>query len=618
VGTQLKTEVKLNGVDVAANLLKWRIFTTFGQNVSESIIELTNGVFSTVPDLANGQTITIKRGPTTGTENFLFEGIIDEVNRTFPTVSVKGKDLMIEALRNEVTKSYDIDIDPEAGVGSEIFKDLINRFTPLTADNTSVQSTGTINVITKFICNHTDVYQRLVKLAEIFQFQFYYNQNTSLVHFEPRGFVDKTADVLQVGVNVNKTLKWQFDNSQCVNDLTIQGAVQETEVNQTFDGDASTTVFTLSAIPIVVKIVVDGVEQTLGVPDSTSTFDYSVDKESKQIRFEAGSVPGSGTDNIVVDFTTPKPVPVKVKNSQSITDFGRYRTTKHFNDVQTVTDARDRGEKFVAQFGVPFTRVRVDFLPDRVAVAPGELRRVLDTQNAQDRNLVATKVTCRWPETQDIAHCGDREYKTWEYESKTSERIKRLEEELIKNQDLLVSIEPIETSLRIRKRFTRIKVRDYTGTLFLIWDHPQFGIWDSFKWGDDVDVDIGLAVQKRLIWPNEIYEEEFFDNEFEDTGVTTATWGPTDLTLGAGEVAQSEIAYENNETYSNADMTVTFSGDVTFKISSNDGGAFTTFTPVSGIIQNVTITSTNGTQIVWRAESTTGGTVTKVLITPKV
>ena len=268
---QLQTEVKINGIDIAANLLTWRVEKKFGQAITECMITTSAGVLSTVSGLSNGMTITIKRGAT-GTEQFVFEGIIDEINEKFPNVVVMGKDRLLELLRNEITKSYDKDIDVEAGVGSEIFKDMVNTFTPLTADSTSVQSTGAVEVLTKFICNHVDVFQRALVLADIFDFQFYYDPDDSLVHFEPKGFIDKTGDPLEVGVNVSKTLKFQFDNTQCVNDITVEGATQETEVPETFDGTGAQDVFVLAFVPIVVKVFVDGVEQTLGVPDSTSTF----------------------------------------------------------------------------------------------------------------------------------------------------------------------------------------------------------------------------------------------------------------------------------------------------------------------------------------------------------
>ncbi len=613
-----ETEVKINGVDISAFVSKWKVMKTFGQSIPECEIVFPESVKNTLTIL-NGQTITIKRGSVTATDDFIFEGIVDEVTDETPAVKILGKQKLIELLRNEITKSYDIDIDPEAGVGSEIFKDMVNTFTlgALTADNTSVVSTGALDVITKFICNHVDIFPRAKVLAEIYNYQIYYLEDDSLVHFEPCGFVDKTSEPLEVGVNVHKSLKFQLDNSQCVNDLTVEGAVQETEVTESFDGDASTTVFTLANVPIRVRVDVDSSPETLGVPDSTAVFDFSVDKESKQVRFEVASTPGSGTDNVVATYTTARPVPVRVTNSTSITDFGRYRMTKHFPDVQTVDDARNRGRNFVNKFGEPFTRVKVQVINTATLVKVGELRRVIDAQNNKDQVLDVSSVIYQWPETTDVVHCGNRAYKTREWESNTSERIKRLEEELVKNQDLLIQVEQSNPELEVHS-VHKISARDYTGTTFLVWDHPQFGDWDDFDWITDIDVDIGPLVQQRLVWSGGTYFEDFFDEVLKDA-TTTATWDTSahEISFGVTTFALSEIVYENDETYVSVDVTITFTGAPVFKVSTDDGATFTTVAGItSGVVQNVPITSTQGKKVIWRADGTSGDTITEISLRP--
>lgn len=621
----LLTEVKIDGIDIkaAGHLIKWKVPETFGNHITNCEIMVSASILDTIPDLENGMTITIKRGLLSATDKFIFDGEIDEFLPQAPFIKILGKNRLVDLLRGEITKSYDKDIDPEAGVGSEIFKDMVNTFTDLDADSSSVVSTGTTNVITKFICNLVDPFQRILVLADIYDYLVAWNADTQRVRFEPLGFVDKTSEPLEVGVNVSKKLKWQIDKTQLVNDLTVQGAVQETQVVQLFDGNGSQTVFVLPSVPIVVRVEVDSgagfVEVVLGVPDSTGAFDYSVDKETKEIRFEAGSAPPGGTDNVRATFTTPKPVPVRVKNSVSIGKFKTHRTTRHFPDVQTVADARRRGEQFVNKWGTPFTRVPVPVLSSKTFVRPGELRRVIDSQNKRDEDLVVTQVVYMWPDTDDLCHLGDREYKTQEWETKTSERIKRLEEELIKNPELLVNVEAFEYIVRHRQRFFELNHLDITGTSALFWDHPEFGDWDApgQDWGEDDDSDVIVVGQVRLVWALGQYEEEFFDDLYEDPS-TTATWDTAagEVVFGPSTFALSKQVYANDEVYTGAEVNFTFVGNPTILISSDGGFTFTTLSLNSGLTSTVSITSTQAKSLVWKANGTSGDRITRAVIRP--
>jgi len=190
---------------------------------------------------------------------------------------------------------------------------------------------------------------------------------------------------------------------------------------------------------------------------------------------------------------------------------------------------------------------------------------------------------------------------------------------MVKNQDILVSVETFESTLLGIKRYLKLERRDYSGTAFLIWDHPQYGTWDAQDWGTgDTDVDIGPLVQQRLIWTDGTYEETFYDDEFKDA-TTTATWDTAneELVFGAATFALSEIVFENNETYNTVGVTLTFEGSPVLKVSTDDGATFTTVTSLtSGIPASVSITSTPGKKVKWRAEGTTGDKITLIKLTP--
>lgn len=111
----------------------------------------------------------------------------------------------------------------------------------------------------------------------------------------------------------------------------------------------------------------------------------------------------------------------------------------------------------------------------------------------------------------------------------------------------------------------------------LIWNHTQFGTWNSYKWGGTVQSSFVLghslagllgtsklgslassAVPIRIINPSNIFRERFRDDDFEDAN-TTATWDTTNhlAYFGDAEVLQTEIFALSTTNYSTAKVILT-------------------------------------------------------------
>jgi len=216
----------------------------------------------------------------------------------------------------------------------------------------TVVDTGTTLTLQKFVCVGTDILSRLQVLGDIFDYQTFFDADDQTVHFEPKGNVSASNNLFVGGAssNVSNIPKWSSDNTQCVNRLTVKGAVQEVEDTETFDGDGSTVSFTLAKKPISVNVVVDGIEKKPGVVDSTAVFDYTIDKENRRITFEAASIPPAGSGNIVVKNINAIPVPVLVEDTTSQGKYGIYEAEKFFSDIQSVSDAEQRGNGWLNQY----------------------------------------------------------------------------------------------------------------------------------------------------------------------------------------------------------------------------------------------------------------------------
>jgi len=417
---QMLTEVIIDGTEISADgtgrLRKYIIQETFGEAVSEAVIECSNGIYTDIPDLNPGKTITIKRGFTTKTDQFVFEGEVDRVVKDGATVVIYCKDLLNTLIKKTVTNSYDgVNFPSTDAKGSDIAENLIEEFGGMTA---TVIDTGSILTLNKFICNGVDIFERLQTLANIYDYQFYYDPDDSTVHFEPKGYVS-TSTILYVGGsnnNVTNVPKWDFDNSSCVNALTVKGAVQEVQDDEYFNGDGtSQQTFTLAKKPNVVQVFEDVAgtltQKTPGVENSTAgSYDYEVDKENKEINATTNWTPASGSNNVKITYTNSIPVPVLVEDTESQGKYGIYAKEMFFSDIQTVQDAENKGNAYLEKYSEPFAglMLKSGTLSDFDA---GTLVRVIDIINNEDRNLVINKVIKKYPYDGDELYLGDKEWK---------------------------------------------------------------------------------------------------------------------------------------------------------------------------------------------------------------
>lgn len=532
MANNMLSEVKINGTEISIDgtkrLRKWIVPETFGQSVGECIIECTKTIFSDIPALDSGMSITIKRGLTTKTDQFVFEGIIDRIDKSGAIIIIYGKDLMNNLIKATVTYSYDGDNFPTTEAkGSDIAKNLIEVYGGMTA---TVIDTGTTLTLKKFICNGTDIFERLQSLANIYDYQIYYNADDSTIHFEPKGY-NSTGTILYVGgsnSNVNNIPKWSFDNTQCINKLTVKGAAQEVQDEEFFNGDNTPNqIFTLSKKPNIVQVFDGSTLKTPGVTDSTSgTFDYTIDKENKEIKCTTNWTPAIGSNNIKINYTNSIPVPVQVEDVASQGKYGIYAKEMFFSDIQTVSDAETKGQGIITKYSEPFALVMVK--PASITdLDRGTQIRVIDSINDEDRTLVINKVIKKYPHNGDELYLGDKEWKLADWGMFTLERIRRLEEEVQKNVDqLLILIRTADIDIPINSRYMKAEIKGYGGTGFLL-DSPTLGMLDS----NILDTLTSATSTNRIIWRDNTYIESFYDTDFKGDSSGSPTWSTVNKNL---------------------------------------------------------------------------------------
>jgi len=523
------TIVTIDGIVCTYYLLSWEHTTQNGQAIDTIDIRFIKNVYNLIPGLSTASTILVTRGETLGTEETVFEGNVNLITKNYPYIIIEGHGIISNLIKTNIKYTYNGISDPtNEGVGSAIAQDLIETWGGLTA---TVVDTGSVNIIKRWNCKSNDVYSRLLTLAEIFDYQVYYDYSDSTVHFEPKGYSSNIIE-LQTEVNLIGIPKWTEDRSQLINQLTINGASQEVETQELFSGDGSATqTFVLADKPVIIKVyeIVAGndVEKTIGLEGSTTgAYDYTIDFESQTITCTDTWTPPASASNVKIAYTTLKPVSVFLNSPTSISQYNPSETTKFFEDIITVDDAINRGKSWLKKYDTPFYQCKCALRHSIISLNVGEKVRVIDSFNNEDRELVITKIIKKYPHQYDQLELGDKEWRTEEWGKFTTERIRRLEEKNLTNTDLVVTTKQIQNNYFLKRRYTKIFAKQYEPTdidkIFLL-GHPVLG-----KLGTGVLGDHTGRVHKliQIVQGNNIYEEYIFDNAMTD-GSTTATVNTT-------------------------------------------------------------------------------------------
>ena len=456
----------------------------------------------------------------------------------------------------------------------------------LTADSSSVQSTGTGStsiVLDKFVCNNAEIYERIQALAEIYDYQFYYRPSVDKVFFEPRGF-ELNSNVITVGGSSNNVQgfpKWTEDSSKIFNRVEIKGRFLEPKTTESFNGDGSQTTFTVNFEPEIVTVTVDGTEKIGGVSGSTVTFDYSVDKSNKQIVFESGSIPGVGTNNVVILYSYRVEKSVFRNNESSIAELGRIISNRFtFSDIESVDDAERRADKLLEVYSDEFVTTKIKVNPSAVetfGLEAGQSIRVVDSRQDKDLNMVIRTMISRFPENYVELLLGDKEVKIASIDFDNSKRFKRIEEELSKGSTFITESKDLVHTLNVSRRDIRVSSGDYDvikNALLLglgpDQGHPGLGTGILLGTGE---TPFESEVEHTINQTNDIYDEDFNDTDYLDSVNTTATWsGNGSISFTSSQVAQSKTFLLNDITAVSVIITPTeVSGSFDYAIDTGSG-----------------------------------------------
>ena len=593
----LLTKVQINGVTIKDDtagtpnlLINFEYERTIERGISEMDMVVLQSTNDTIA-LVVGQTVSVWTGFTTSTDTKIFEGFISDFNPDGGVIRITCRDKMWDLVRKIVNNVY-LDTGAQAGQVSAIVKDLIETFGGLTSDE---QATGTAvgQTIAEFRCDQTDIYERIMALAKAVQYQLFYDAANDTVHFEPRGFT-ASGTTLTVGTEILGMPRWTTDTSMMVNDLRVDGAVHETnlrfptsgtgkiETTANFENEGITLPFT----PESAKLTIDSNDPPTtiregGGQDSSTTNFWFMDRENKKIK-PATSTTFDTDDFAFIDYTWLAPAPVHQIRQSSIDSFGTFEKEITLTDIQTIADAEARTAQILDRFSTPFLvgEILVKSV-STISLDVGDTVTIVDSLSKPNINqdLIITKQVIKYPGSNQELTVGDESLRMKDWQFNVEERIKRLEEQFLKNQDIIQELFDFSNSLTPQPRYRRIFTEAYTvGNNVMIWNNVDHGIWNTDKWGTAAtafDAEADHFVQQF----ENSYTEDFIDDDFEDTDGTVTGWTSGSIDFTSGQIALSKSIDFNNSTITVATLNSTeVSGSFTYQMAA-DGSTFENVTP---------------------------------------
>ena len=585
-------KVIINSIDVSDYVMHFTVDEVFDRIIRVAGVGLKNTV-STILDFNDtsliGTIITIQRGVNSATEKTIFKGYVRKVTFEGGKVVISCEDMLSETKYVVVNTSYDYNIDSQAGVIDAIIRDLIDDNTTglsYTA-GTTIQPSGSVNIIKKFVLKQKILLNAFQELANLIDWQIYYNSEDDKVYFEPKGFTTST-DVLSTSTNIVKLPKWDVDSSQMFNRIVVQGSPQEifTEVGPyKLDGSQSgwsITSVLLPAKPVFVKVYSDTsnpptTEKTGGIEGSSSTYDYEVNTENSLIEWNTDNFAPTTSYYAFVEYSFNIPVNVVRKNDVSITNYGLKSVSKYREDLKTNDDAEDWASSQLSMYSEPFysSSLKIRNISD---LQIGNLYSVEDNVNSVFRTLMIKSINYSYPYRYDTVVVADKEFRTANWGSNIQQRIRKLEENQIDTGDVLRDVVDLNRDVLFEPRYFSLQKSALSGTGG-IYGHinPTWGQYGTATYGSVTRAN----TTPKIVQGSNTYKEFFYDTDFEGTG--TANWDTSnkELSFTSGQTHTTELL-----TLGTAYSYFTFdygslTGTVTTEISGDGGSSWQTISSLN-------------------------------------
>jgi len=202
-------------------------------------------------------------------------------------------------------------------------------------------------VVKSISFNRLTVAESLQKLADALSYVWYVDYDKS-IHFFPKNTESAPFALSDTSGNyIYNSLQITSDISQIRNSVLVQGgeAISTSPRTELFTGDGTRAQFPLAnKYDSKPTVEVGGVPQTVGTEylDDDASFDVMWNFNEKYLRFTAGNIPASGTNNIEVVGTYLFPIVVKVPSPASQELYGAYEFAITDRSIRSQGEAIER------------------------------------------------------------------------------------------------------------------------------------------------------------------------------------------------------------------------------------------------------------------------------------
>lgn len=257
-----------------------------------------------------------------------------------------------------------------------IFEDLINTYTDLTPITTASGTTIERLLADGYIADIVG------KLADALGYLIYtdYSKN---IYFKPRGNTTSAITIQRQTSGSNALFgEWKREHNEMCNHIQVTGDTVNYNTRESFTGDFSSTIFTLTESPNTIKIAVDSSELT---PE-----EYTVAKETKIVTLD--SAPASSLP-IVMDYIYSYPIYAARQDNTSIAQYGRFSKVVTNKWLKTRPDATAYANNYIARYKDPLLYNNIVMNASYItSFTPGEQVRVIDDLESIDEYLVINKI----------------------------------------------------------------------------------------------------------------------------------------------------------------------------------------------------------------------------------
>jgi len=520
---------------------------------------------SSIISLGTSSVLKVYRGVNSPTEKCIFSGDIKSIKgRDEETLTLKASNFINRLRFDPFTKSYDKNIDIEAGEVSAIFSNIAED-AGFTVNAVSSGTDSTSILLDKFISANNYRLERMNVLANILNWFFRYDYDKDEIVLQPQGTTEYSTKLV-VGENILNIPDWEEDIDNMRNKITVEGAVEFDTREESDTGDGTTVEFDLEYPPETTELTVNGTLKKRGVVGTQDTYDYFVDKQLKKYTFV--TPPGIG-DTIVMKYSTFIPTPVTGSEPTSVTRYNGLiqHEVFEFNDVLTIEDATVRVNQLLELLA--FAEVYSYFNVSEYDINVGDTIDVEDSTNpTYNGTYVVSEKNIVYGTPYDIIKIGTDVLGVSNIYRVIEERLRLISQSNREVANLLRHLFNLSSSLIFKNRYIIKQKRDVSTDY--LWGNTT---WNGGFWQDGYNEEpVNYQIQQGRL----TYEEYFYDEDFKDSVNNTCTWNTTtkELTFTSGQRYQTTSIFldsTNQSTVKKATLNYTGTGTFVLEMSANGG-----------------------------------------------